>query len=237
MSFKEVSFAPISKAAEQVVPRPEPAGKVMPQWWKDTPAFKNGGAPKYAFDGSVDASMKLCVPFADTFRFGYIQKTWQEIRINPLFDGEEFEYNFPTSPEIVTMRDETYLPESYFQGHYPVELEWKSQWIPKLPKGYSALITHPLNRHDLPFTTLTGIVDSDSFWHENEANHPFMVKKGFEGIIPIGTPMFQIIPFKRDDWESVQEEYDPNSRFNVNKVRAMFYGGYKNMFWKKKTFK
>jgi len=31
-----------------------------------------------------------------------------------------------------------------------------------MPAGYSLLITHPFNRHDLPFVTLTGLVDADS---------------------------------------------------------------------------
>jgi hypothetical protein len=32
-------------------------------------------------------------------------------------------------------------------------------------------------------------------------NHPFM-KKNWSGVIPAGTPVIQIIPFKRDDWDS-----------------------------------
>ena len=33
----------------------------------------------------------------------------------------------------------------------------------ELPPGYSLLVTHPINREDLPFTTLTGLVDVDLY--------------------------------------------------------------------------
>ena len=33
-------------------------------------------------------------------------------------------------------------------------------------------------------------------------NFPFFIKEGFTGLIPYGTPIVQIIPFKRDDWKS-----------------------------------
>ena len=36
-------------------------------------------------------------------------------------------------------------------------------WTIELPPGWSLLATHPLNRDDLPFRTLTGLVDADRF--------------------------------------------------------------------------
>jgi hypothetical protein len=31
---------------------------------------------------------------------------------------------------------------------------------------------------------------------------PFMMKNNFSGVVPAGTPVVQIVPFKRDDWKS-----------------------------------
>jgi hypothetical protein len=57
-----------------------------------------------------------------------------------------------------------------------------------------------VNRADLPFTTLTGLVDSDLYvdslvhfparWHD----------QNFNGVVPKGTPVAQCIAIKRENW-------------------------------------
>src|SRR5215472_2332366 len=37
-------------------------------------------------------------------------------------------------------------------------------WDFETPPGYSLLCTHPINRTDLPFRTVTGLVDCDTFY-------------------------------------------------------------------------
>jgi hypothetical protein len=61
------------------------------------------------------------------------------------------------------------------------------------------LITHPINRYDLPFTSVSGLADYDVY--PLPGNVSFHIKEGFEGTIPAGTPIMQIIPIKREDWE------------------------------------
>jgi hypothetical protein len=127
------------------------------------------------------------------------------------------------------------IPEEYGT----MDFAWHPCWIPELPEGYSALITHPLNRVDLPFYTLSGIIEHDSYTQSaSYSNFPFLIKKDFSGIIPIGTPMYQIIPFKRDDWESKANQYDKESQYNT--IKDLFTnkpGGYKKLYWLKKSFK
>jgi hypothetical protein len=112
--------------------------------------------------------------------------------------------------------------------------------MPKLPKGWSALITSPNNRFDLPFRATTGIVDSDLFYGMSAGqggNYPFYLNKGFEGIIPVGTPMYQIIPFKRENWKSTQLKYDEEDAIKKHtNIRRHFVSGYKKEYWQKKTF-
>jgi hypothetical protein len=55
----------------------------------------------------------------------------------------------------------------------------------------------------LPFTTLSGIHDTDGGLHEGKI--PFYIKSDFEGIIPAGTPIMQLIPIKRDSWKMVED--------------------------------
>jgi len=119
------------------------------------------------------------------------------------------------------------------------ECSWRQPWTPVLPKGYSMLITHPLNRMDLPFQTLSGIVDYDDFCVEIFPNNiPFYIYKGFSGLIPAGTPIFQMIPIKRDSWRSSVSEYDEvHARQSVHSFGRKFYGFYRDLYWKKKDYK
>ena len=47
------------------------------------------------------------------------------------------------------------------EGHHPNHLAFKGFWGMKTPKGWSLLVVHPLNRHDLPWTITSGIMDAD----------------------------------------------------------------------------
>jgi hypothetical protein len=181
------------------------------------------------------------MPFADSLSLGYIQESWQDIHfgVTPLDDGTaKFDYHFPTTPNIMGIRQPAKhsfpIPEEF----YSFELTWHPVWIPELPEGYSALITHPFNRTDLPFHTLTGVLDSDTFTRTAEgSNMPFLLKKGFTGVIKQGTPLYQIIPFKREDWQSEAKEYNEDAQIHsVQKLRQHFWGGYKKTHWVKKKF-
>ena len=73
------------------------------------------------------------------------------------------------------------------------------------PPGYSLLITHPVNRHDLPFTTLTGLVDTDRY-KDNFINFPARWRDpAFNGVLAKGTPIAQCVPVKRAIWSGAFE--------------------------------
>jgi hypothetical protein len=75
-------------------------------------------------------------------------------------------------------------------------------WTIELPPGYSLFVTHPVNRQDLPFHTLTGLVDADRFKH-NFIHFPAQWRDpNFSGMLPKGTPVAQCLPFKRDVWDA-----------------------------------
>jgi hypothetical protein len=129
------------------------------------------------------------------------------------------------------------IPEA--EGFLPQHYTWHPAWMPELPAGYSCLITHPFNRNELPFQIFTGIVDSDTFFtSEQMSNIPFLLKENFSGLIKKGTPMYQIIPFKRESWESKDNKHDPKRQLSMTqKVRQFMWGGYKKLHWKQKEFK
>ncbi|HZL31017.1 MAG TPA: hypothetical protein VFC54_08145, partial [Pseudolabrys sp.] len=75
-------------------------------------------------------------------------------------------------------------------------------WTIETPPGYSLLFTHPLNRTDLPFTTITGLVDTDKYSESLIAFPARWHDTNFNGVLPKGTPVAQCIPVKREKWVS-----------------------------------
>ena len=79
-------------------------------------------------------------------------------------------------------------------------IKFNNYWTIELPPGYSLLVTHPINRHDLPFVTLTGLVDADRY-RDNFIHFPARWRDpDFNGCLPAGTPVAQCLPLKRNRW-------------------------------------
>lgn len=227
-----IEFIPVSELAESVVPEPKSAKTYIPDWYKDIKISKDmrvnesGGLD---FDGAL----KKCVPFLDGLTTGYIQESWTDIFVENTDD--RIRLGNSTGPEIVKIRQE--VSPKISDIYYPIEFIWQMHWFPKLPKGWSAIITHPLNRLDLPFTSLTAIFDSDVFYHGLGGNYPFYIHSGFSGLIPVGTPMYQIIPFKRENWKSSRLPFNNNETIKRNhRSRRHMLDSYRKEFWQKKHY-
>lgn len=233
MLSKKINFIPSSEECELVVPRPKPSKNYIPEWYKDIPPTSK--KLKFNQDSSVsNLSIRSCMPFLDSYRQGYIQETWTDIYISS--DGEQINYNWANGPVIMSHRD---APTGFRSSNlfYDIEFVWREPWIPKTPKGYSVLYTSPLNRFDLPFRSLDAIIDSDFYHHAHSGNYPFYIQKGFTGLIPAGTPMYQIILIKRDKWVSFQTKYNYKKQTTRgHELKKYYTDGYKKLFWQKKHF-
>ena len=71
---------------------------------------------------------------------------------------------------------------------------------------------------------------------------PFFVAKGFQGILPAGTPYAQMLPFKREHWNSelqdsigYQEMVDKNMK-NSDKYRVPDGGVYQKEVWERRKY-
>jgi hypothetical protein len=228
-----IEFFPVSELAQLVVPPPKPAKSYIPQWYKDV---KLGKDPTIGPRGglSVEGQVKKCVPFLDALMYGYIQESWTDIYVKKNKDGI-VEFTYAIEPTIIRKRQEQSIKIS--KNFYPLEFIWQVQWKPILPKGWSVMLTHPLNRLDLPFQTLTGVIDADVYNHGTNGNFPFYMENDFEGVIPVGTPLYQIIPIKRDNWKSSTQSFDyEDITKKHHEVRKYFSDAYRKLFWQKKSF-
>jgi hypothetical protein len=185
--------------ANEFIDLPKPAKSFIPDWYKKIPSFSNGdNSPKITSSNSTNVTVKGCMPFLDTFLTGYMATLWQDIEVT--IENNQPNIKWRTSPPVVASRGPN--PHSTFPvptGCVNNEFTWINPFIFETPPGYDLLIIHPLNRYDLPFVTLSGISSGELF---GTGSIPFYIKEGFSGIIEKGTPLFQVIPVKREPWKS-----------------------------------
>lgn len=214
---------------------PISAKKSIPDWYKNSPKTTDGKQLRLDLSGNINASMKMCMPFLDSMTSGYVMTTWQDIQVT-IIDGTPA-LSWAVKPDVVDLRDDSFsghLPVP--SGHSPAHFIWKNEFIIKTPSGYSVLITHPFNRFDLPFTTLSAVVDADEAVAEGGVS--FFIKDGFEGVIPAGTPMFQLLPFKREDWIAEKDEaIIAAADEQAYRSKSVVGGWYRKNIWKRKTYK
>lgn len=220
---------------------PVTAKKIVPEWYKQTERFTGGKLDVHMFvsdpttSSSSNTDLGACVPFLDSMLSGYLIQLWTDVIVTKDEGGTYI--NWLVAPKVVEIRQDSvaqHLPCP--PGFLKKNMAWVNPIAVKTPPGYSALITHPFNRFDLPFLTMSGIVDSDSY--HSGGNVPFWLSDTFEGIIPKGTPIVQVFPFKRDNWES--KEGDETMKDAVAKsgwlARSVASGYYKRNNWTKKSF-
>lgn len=230
---------------------PKPALQFVPEWFKKTQSHIGQNVWSTYDDngtitGSTTATVKKCVPFLDAMTAGYIIPCPFDIHINVVSskEGPNFfiswgyeDYEFLQSHSTLQLGEH---PQSNIQQ--PGGKIWKvmNPWHIVTPPGYSCLFLNPLNHQDTNFNFFTGIVDTDTY--NDKVNFPFIWTGGYgEFIIKKGTPLVQVIPFKREDWTSSNEILNDKTfnkfKIQANKIKSVLVDGYRSFFWSKKKFK
>lgn len=212
--------------------QPLPAKKFLPEWYRQSETTIVGE------DGEESAGLKKCVPFLDSMLSGYMLTSPVDIFVSKNEDGT-LNIRWNSSESFIDFISErkgllgSKMPRP--AGHYSNHLAFRGVWGFRTPKGWSVLVVHPLNRHDLPWTITSGIMDSDRY--STSGNIPFFIKEDFTGMIPAGTPFAQLIPIKRASWRSVKNDkgilfLDDLQGAMVRKLNK----SYKKFFWVKKEY-
>lgn len=212
--------------------QPKPASRLIPNWYKNTESYI-GGSKKPSGNGDTTATIKKCIPVFDAITAGYIIESPADVFVS-IKDGQQW---FEWSDFGLI----SFHPVEQAQDHpvkksfaYP---KWNNPWAISTPKGYSTLFVQPFHRESV-FTILPGIVDTDQY--VAPVNFPFVINDpGFEGLIPKGTPIAQVIPFKRDSWTmELGNKKDLEKQNKVTKkLQSKFFDRYKLMFWTKKDYR
>jgi hypothetical protein len=184
---------------EGLLPPPVPAAHGLPHWLKAMPpqAFN-------AINGREENTVKRCPPFVDAMTRGFLIPLICDLRVengefiwdNDLPPGGSV--SFVRSP--IGFHDPSQVTGTPLFDTDRFLIKFHNLWTIEAPDGYALLFTHPFNRFDLPFTTLTGLVDCDRY-HDNWIHFPaHWHDPKFSGVLPKGTPVAQCMPVKRENW-------------------------------------
>ena len=227
--MKLIRFAPSFSNREKMLIPPTPIKSHVPEWYRvGESEFVDG-------EGSLQPGLKTCAPFLDVMLTGYSLVTPFDIFVGKNEDGSHnIRWNGPSEwSDFVGERPKelgSTIPRP--AGYSPNGLIWASKWGWKTPRGWSTIVTHPYNRFDLPFITLSGTIDSDKFCANG--NIPFFIKSDWVGVIPAGTPYAQIIPFKRKAWKKV-DDFGLFSKV-IEEGKEVRIKSYKKYLWQKKSY-
>lgn len=238
----KISFTPSNLEIENVLVPPRPASTNIPEWYKSLAKHGTSNSEKHLYpvnfigaDGAQVAT-KQCPPFLDAMTAGYHYILEDDLHVEIDDETGKPILWWETDNMMLDHRPTNEIPIP--EGCHPIHYGFKMSWYYETPPGYSVLITHPMNRYDLPFLVQSGIVESD-IWGL-PVFIAFFLKKGFRGVLPKGTPLFQIIPFKRDNWEmeidNSREAWERHD-FAAEKRRTKMHGYYKWYAWRKKIFR
>lgn len=231
---------------------PRPAKAEIPEWYKKMPSFATGlpnldPSDKKFFEEQGGQhgppTMKKCIPIFDSLTSGYILVTHSDFLVYSVDDDPHPWYRWS---DTVDPKESLIDFHEYFQVvGYPMDKEFEGRqvgryfnaWSSITPKGYSCLFVPPMHRES-NISIIPAVVDTDIY--SSPVQLPFFLNDpNWRGLVPAGTPIAQVIPFKRDSFTHTIEKDDPNDSLfkkNGRLIRSKFYNVYKQHMWSKKQY-
>ncbi|MER9804852.1 hypothetical protein NKJ31_14975 [Mesorhizobium sp. M0133] len=188
------------------LPRPILARGALPDWLRAMPATAYS-----AIHGRDIRTLKQCPPVIDAMTYGFMIL----LPCDVVVDKGTFSWDWQI-PDPVT-ENHPRAPLSFHTPaarRQPVCHSRSSRYqIQQLldhtdRDGWSLFATHPVNREDLPFRLVTGLVDSDRF-SDGGINFPAIwTEPGFSGVLRNGTQVAQCFAVPRAAPQLEYEVFD-----------------------------
>lgn len=174
-----------------VIAPPVQAGKAVPDWFKALPPVD-----RTALSARNNAlTIKRCLPFIDALTIGWIIPLAASVRLEVSEGGTKVDVGWEFDQTMISAHN-----PGQVAGHPKAPsppLKFHNHWTIVTPPGWSCLFLAPLNRPHPAFDVLAGIVDTDEY--RSPVHFPFFPPAA-DGVYEIdqGTPIAQLIPFRRD---------------------------------------
>lgn len=239
-----IKFYPFSQDTINLGVEPTPAIKHTPSWYKRQPSY-SGDEDSFLKHGFSSSTIKRCMPLFDGMSAGYILYVPSDIYVDTTMDDEKIQWSVPETVKF--MRKDLISTHGHEQvSDYPIDKEkYHKQvfrimpfWAVGTDDGYSCLFTQPMHQDPVPFKIFSAIIDTDKFLSDGHLS--MLIEKGFKGIIPKGTPLAQVIPFKRESYSmeivDLQASAKKLSEQRIS-VRSTFKNFYRTKLRSKKEYK
>ena len=215
-----------------VIPNPVSAIKAAPDYFRTIKPQSS----EHPSSGTV----KRCVPFLDALSAGFVIPMWCDVYV--LARNGELSIDFPPNfaqAETLGYHGSVQIPKHPLAnrpyGNMP--MKWINPWVIETEPGVSCIFTPPLNHMETRFKLLDGVVDTDTYY--NNINFPFLWTGGDgEFFIAKGTPMVQVIPFRREahDLEVSAIDLDRKSAVHAT-LGTKLKNAYRDELWHAKKSK
>jgi hypothetical protein len=174
-----------------VIAEPLPAKSAMPDWFRKLPAVDRQNLT--ATNNGL--TIKRCMPFLDAMTTGFVLPLAATVRLSVRDGGATVDAGWEFDKTMVSNHG-PYQIAGHPKDNRP-PMKFHNYWTITTPPGWSCLFVSPLNRPHPAFEPIAGIVDTDTY--HSLIHFPFFATTT-EGVhvIEKGTPLVQVIPFRRE---------------------------------------
>ena len=193
--------------------KPVLAKSVAPDWWKKMKIFQ-------AVRGRRTQTIRSCPAMHDWLKSGWYILANRDIEVlvgqdreglsNENFitlDSSDSGYNSPSHPSEQFDNAFDYIKNN--KGHVKDAFKMRNPWNIITPPGYSTFYLEPFLFQNDYFATWQGIIDTDKFNTNLDNSQIILYPKTEESFtITKGTPLVQVIPYKREEWTATYQLKD-----------------------------
>ena len=204
-----------------VIAEPIAARHALPDWFRQL-APVDADHLSATNDG---VTAKRCMPLLDALGTGWILPLAATVRLEISDDGKRVDAGWEFDRTMVSPHGAFQVRGNPYEPRPPMKLH--NYWTVRTAPGWSCLFVPALNRPNGVVELFSGVVDTDSF--PTPVNLPFIATAA-DGVhvLPKGTPLVQVIPFRRDDASiagRVRAENEEESATRVRARRSVLSGG------------
>ena len=243
LTSKTIEFYPTTEQAKMFPP--VPAKMTLPEWYKELDSYVEGynlnaiTMNELQFPSTI-FTVKRCLPVQDYIMKGYTLFTNTDILLSPVVKDGDFQDFFWSVPSVdnvvVSSHGHVQCPVKFLNKRHNY-VKFRLNWRIKTPIGYSCLFSQQFYNLENRFTLLPAIVDTDA--HDVSVGLIGFLNNPNEHLkLDAGTPLVNIFPFKREDWNmSVSDKIHPDKETKFGSYDKQFFINiYRNFFHSKKRF-
>ena len=217
------------------LPHPVPAARCVPEWLHQIPTHVPCPEQAERVEGSQQTpTVKNCMPFIEAMTFGYVIPIPTDITFTMEAGNLRVDVAGFDVPLVDVHNGDQLLGAPY--AGTPI-VKFRTPWLIRTPAGYSTLVLPPLNRFEIPFLPLAGLVETDTYYRQIAFPTLCTMQAGQQIKIAKGTPLVQVAAVSREVWSSQVSGCD----VEANKAQDERWDANPHMYrqdhWQKKSFR